>query len=186
MNQRNLTHDPLDERGHPPPSREHRLVRLTFGDGAEVAAVLYGTVIVMATLVNAYAIEPHPAKLAVVVLSSAGVIWLAHVHAHAMGASLAAGRRLTRSDLGRVARQESGIVLAAGPPGVALVLGATGVLDETVAVWCALGLGLATLAGEGIRYARLERLGFAEALVPVGLNLGMGLLIVALKVAFDH
>jgi hypothetical protein len=34
----------------------------------------------------------------------------------------------------------------------------------------ALGLGVATLLAEGIRYARLERLGLVQALVPIGVN----------------
>jgi hypothetical protein len=160
--------------------------RLAFGDGAEVAAVLYGTVVVMAALTDAYATERHPAKLALVVLSSALVIWVAHLHAHAIAESLAAKRRLTRADLAHIARQELGILLAAGPPTVALMLGALGVMDETVAVWSALALGILMLASEGVRYARLERLGLVAALLPVAINVGLGLAIVALKVAFDH
>jgi hypothetical protein len=170
--------------GRPPPGR--RISRLAFGDGAEVAAVLYGTVVVMAALTDAYATERHPAKLALVVLSSALIIWVAHLHAHAIAESLAAKRRLTRADLAHIARQELGILLAAGPPAVALLLGALGVMDETVAVWFALALGIVTLAAEGVRYARLERLGLVAALLPVGINVGLGLAIVALKVAFDH
>ncbi len=175
----------LDPAG-PPPVPQRRISRLAFGDGAEVAAVLYGTVVVMAALTDAYATERHPAKLALVVLSSALVIWVAHLHAHAIAQSLAAQRRLTLADLAHVAREELGILLAAGPPAVALVAGALGIIDETVAVWCALALGVAILAGEGVRYARLERLGPLAALVPVGINIGLGLVIVALKVAFDH
>jgi hypothetical protein len=177
--------DSVDGAGSPPqPGR--RISRLAFGDGAEVAAVLYGTVVVMAALTDAYATERHPAKLALVVLSSALVIWVAHLHAHAIGGSLAAKRRLTRADLAHIARQELGILLAAGPPVAALLLGALGFIDETVAVWLALALGILTLAAEGVRYARLERLGPLAALLPVAINVGLGLAIVALKVAFDH
>ncbi len=182
----------LDGRGNaldapesqPPPRR--RISRVAFGEGTEIAAVLYGTVVTMAALTDAYATERHPAKLALVVLSTAVVIWAAHVHAHAMSESLASRRRLTPSLLTRVARQELGILLAAGPATVALTLGALGVLDETLAVWCALAIGIATLAVEGVRYARLERLGPLAAVLPVGINVGLGLVIVALKVAFDH
>ena len=44
----------------------------------------------------------------------------------------------------------------------------------------------ATLLAEGVRYARIERLGLVQALVPITVNLTLGLVIVALKVAFDH
>ncbi len=160
--------------------------RLALGEGREVAATLYGTVIVMATLTDAYASEKHPLKLALIVLSTSLVIWVAHLHAEALAVSMAEGRRLTWADTRHVARHELGILLAAAPPALALVLGAAGIADETTAVWLALGLGVATLLAEGIRYARLERLGLAQALMPISVNVALGLVIVALKVAFDH
>lgn len=162
------------------------LRRLTLGEGREVAATIYGTVIVMATLTDAYATEKHPLKLAVIVLSTSLVIWAAHLHAEGLAGSLAEHRRLTWADTRRVARHELGILAAAAPPAGALVLGAAGVIHETTAVWLALALGVATLGAQGVRYARVERLGFVQSLVPIGVNLGLGLFIVALKVAFDH
>jgi len=168
------------------PTVRHELGRLALGEGREVAATLYGTVIVMATLTDAYATEKHPLKLAVIVLSTSLVIWVAHLHAEGLARSIAEGRRLTWADTRHVARHEAGILLAAAPPALALVLGAAGLVAETTAVWLALGLGIATLFAEGVRYARIERLGFGQALVPIGVNLSLGLVIVALKVAFDH
>jgi hypothetical protein len=162
------------------------LTRLALGQGGEVAGTLYGTVIVMATLTDAYATERHPAKLALIVLSTALIIWVAHLHAHGVADSLAEGRRLTVGDVKRVGRQELGILLAAAPPAFALVLGAAGIVDETAAVWVALGIGLVTLAAEGVRYARIEQLGRLAALLVVSINLTLGVTIVALKVAFDH
>ena len=164
----------------------HEVERLALGEGREVAATLYGTVIVMATLTDAYANEKHPLKLAIIVLSTSLVIWVAHLHAEGLAGSIAEGRRLTWADTRHVARHELGILLAAAPPALALVVGASGIVEETTAVWLALGLGVATLLAEGIRYARLERLGFLQALVPISVNVALGLVIVALKVAFDH
>jgi len=162
------------------------LGRLALGEGREVAATMYGTVIVMATLTDAYATEKHPLKLAVVVLSTSLVIWVAHLHAESLARSIAEERGITWADTRHVARRELGILLAAAPPALALVLGAAGIIEETTAVWLALGLGVATLLAEGIRYARVERLGLARALVPISVNVALGLVIVALKVAFDH
>ena len=168
------------------PTVRRELERLVLGQGREVAATLYGTVVVMATLTDAYATEKHPLKLAVIVLSTSLVIWVAHLHAEGLARSIAEQRPLTLADTRHIARRDLGIVLAAAPPALALVLGAAGVVEETTAVWLALGLGVSTLLAEGIRYARLERLGVAQALVPVSVNVGLGLVIVALKVAFDH
>jgi len=76
----------------------HEVERLALGEGREVAATLYGTVIVMATLTDAYANEKHPLKLAIIVLSTSLVIWVAHLHAEGLAGSIAEGRRLTRAD----------------------------------------------------------------------------------------
>jgi hypothetical protein len=53
-------------------------------------------------------------------------------------------------------------------------------------VWLALTVGLVTLAVEGVRFARLERLRFPGTVVAMGVNVGLGLLVVAMKVAFAH
>ena len=44
-------------------------------------------------------------------------------------------------------------------------------------------MGLAILAVEGVRYARVERLAPAGTLMAVAANLGIGLLVVLLKAA---
>ena len=77
-------------------------------------------------------------------------------------------------------------MLAAALPVAALLLGAIGVLRETSAVWVALGVGLFTLAVEGVRFARLEGLGRSGTLAATGLNVALGLFVVALKVFIAH
>ena len=82
--------------------------------------------------------------------------------------------------------RELGILLAAVPPTLALTLGALGLFDETASIWLALGLGLAILAVEGVRYARIEGLGSAATLMAVAVNVGIGLLVVLLKAEVLH
>ena len=55
-----------------------------------------------------------------------------------------------------------------------------------MAIWLALGLGVAALAAQGVRYARLERLSTTGTAVVVGLNLVLGLSLVILKVIVVH
>jgi hypothetical protein len=157
-----------------------------FGVGGEIAGTVYGTVVVMATLVAAYATEKEPWTLAVLVASTAFVLWVAHLYAHGLSESIAEKRRLTPHDLARIARRERGVVLAAAAPVGALLLAVVGVLSAGTAVWLALGIGLLTLGVEGIRYARLEHLGRGATLAAIGLNLALGLLVVALKVGLQH
>src|SRR4051794_25692279 len=136
----------------------------------------------MATLTAAYASESDPWRLAVIVATTATVLWVAHVYAHGLS------RMITHSrlDAQSMVRHEIGIVGAAVPPTVVLLLGALGVLRESSAVWVALATGLVTLAFQGVRYARLERLGPAATLAAAGVNLALGLLVVALKILVGH
>ncbi|HZE29557.1 MAG TPA: hypothetical protein VE055_05625, partial [Gaiellaceae bacterium] len=109
-----------------------------------------------------------------------------HLYTHALSESLSEGRRLNAARILSLAAREVGILLAAIPPSVALVLGALGLFDETASIWLALGLGLAVLAVEGVRYARIERLGSAGLLLAVSANVGIGLLVVLLKAEVLH
>ena len=163
-----------------------RLAHLAFGIGGRVASIVYGTVVVMATVTAAHAAKESPWKIAVIVWSTVIVFWIAHLYAHGLSESLSEGHRLNRRELLSIAARESGILLAAVGPGIALLLGAAGVLAEQTAVWLAIGIGLLTLGVEGIRYARVERLGAPATLVIVAANLALGLLVVGLKVVVSH
>lgn len=162
------------------------LKEAAFGSGGAVASSVYGTVVVMATLSAAFAIEKSPWRLVAVVLSTVLVLWIAHVYAHGLSDSLALGRRLNRREAAGIARRELAMVLAAAGPCAALVLGAVGALRESRAVYVALLVGLAVLAGQGVRYARMERFGPLATVVAVTANVALGLLVVLLKVTVEH
>lgn len=157
-----------------------------FGVGSGIASTVYGTVVIMAALTAAYATEKHPWKLAIIVVSTAAVLWIAHLYAHGLSESIVEKRHLRRDEVAVIVRREIGILLAALIPTMMLLVGALGILAETTAVWLALGVGLVTLAAEGVRFARLERLGIPGTLVAMAVNVALGLLVVALKVAVAH
>jgi hypothetical protein len=161
-------------------------VRVALGYGAGVAGVVYGTVLVMATITAAYGSEPDPARVAEIVIATAGVLWIAHLHAHGIAESITLGRRVGVTDIRRIAAREIGIVGAAALPCCALLLGGAGVMPEPTSVWIALSIGLITLGGEGVRFARMEGLGPAATAGAVALNLAVGIVVVALKVAIYH
>jgi hypothetical protein len=71
-------------------------------------------------------------------------------------------------------------------PGAMLVLGAAGVFTHRTALWLAVGVGVATLTIQGIRYARLERLSPTGTIMTVTVNLALGLVIVVLKALLAH
>ncbi len=163
------------------------LNRLVFGDRETVAGTVYGTIIVMSVLAaGARPYEHQLWRLVVLAGGSVVVLWLAHVYAHGLGESLKIGRRVTIAELSSIARREYSVVGAAILPLAAVGLGAAGALADRTAVQLALWLGVATLTGQAIRYAQLERLSRSAAFVTVTLNLAIGLAIIALEVLIAH
>ena len=163
-----------------------RVARVALGHGHEVAGIVYGTVVAMATLTAAYANVKDPWKLAAIVWTTLFVLWIAHLYSHGLGESMVRGRRLDGAELRSVARRELAILLAAAGPSVPLLLGAIGVLRLGTSVWLALGIGLAILGLEGLRYARLERLSILGTFAVTGANLALGVFVVVLKIAVTH
>jgi hypothetical protein len=163
------------------------LKRFLLGDRQSIAGTVYGTIIVLSILAaGGKAYKHHLWQLDALAAVSAVVLWLAHVYSHGLGESLSIGRRLTVAELSSVARREYSIVLAAVPPLVAIALGAIGVLPQGTSVWLAFGTGVVTLTGQGVRYARLERLSTTAAIITVSLNLAAGVSLVAMEALIAH
>jgi hypothetical protein len=155
--------------------------------GERLAGFIYGTVIVLAVVVTGARAYPHEAgHIAALVAVTSVVFWLTHVYAHGLAESVAKDEHLSLADLGRIARREGSIVEAALPPTAALLLGAVGLMSTRAAVWVAFGFGLAVLVVQGIVYARVERLGRLGTLAVVTANLGLGAVLVAVKLLVTH
>ena len=164
-----------------------QLKRFILGDRQSIAGTVYGTIIVMSLLAaGAKSYEHQLWRLVVIAAVSVVVLWLAHVYSHGLGESLKLGRRVTVGELSSVARREYSVVAAAIPLLAVVGLGAAGVIVERTAVRLALWLGVAALTAQGIRYARLERLSRSATFITIGLNLAIGLGLVALEVLIAH
>ena len=164
-----------------------KLRRFVLGERRTIAGTVYGTIIVMSVLsVGAREFQHRLWQLDALVAVSAIVLWVAHVYSHGLGESLSLGRRLTLAELRDIAQREYAIILAAALPVVAITLGAIGLVGDHAAVRAALGLGIITLAAQGVRYARLERLSRFGTIVTVSVNLALGLTIVAMEVFVAH
>src|SRR5580765_768836 len=159
------------------------MMRFVFGSRATIAGTVYGTVIVLAVLVAGGKAAEHSLwRLVGIVTTSVLVLWMAHVYAHALGTSVKVDRRLDAAELREIAGRELAMPLAAVAPAAALVLGATGLLAGRTSFWLAFALGIATLGVQGLRYARVERLGTTGTVVAVAINLGLGLVLVIFEV----
>jgi hypothetical protein len=161
-------------------------MRPRFESGHHLSGWVYGTIVVMGAVAVGSAGEADPWRVATIVVTTTLVLWLAHVYSRAIGESIYSGRRLDRRELFEVAREEFTVPLAGVGPVAFLVLGAAGVLRESTAVFAALMIGLLSLAAAGVLYARVERLSPLWTAVSVAVNLGLGLVIVALEVGLSH
>ena len=155
--------------------------------GERLAGFIYGTIVTLAVVVAGVRAYAHEAgHVAALVSVTTVALWVAHVYAHALGHSVAHNERVTPAELRHIARREGAIVEAAVLPVAALLLGAVGLLSVRVAVWLAFGLGLGVLAAEGVRFARLERLGWLGTLLVVAGNMSLGLVLVGMKLVVTH
>jgi hypothetical protein len=155
--------------------------------GERLAGFIYGTIVALAVVVAGARAYPDDAgHIAALVGLTALALWVAHVYAHSLGHSVAHDERVTFAELRHIARREGSIVEAAVPPVAALLLGAFGAVSTSVAVWTAFGLGLAVLAAQGVRFARMERLGWLATLLIVAANLSLGVLLIAVKLLLTH
>jgi hypothetical protein len=162
-----------------------RVGRSRMGD--RVGGFIYGTIVALSVIVAGSRAFPHEAgHIAALVAVTCVVFWMTHVYAHGLGHSVATEAHLTLGELAHIARREGSVVEAAVPPVIVLLLGAVGILSTNVAVWVAFGTGLAVLVAQGLIFARVERLGLLGTLAVTSANLGLGLLLAALKLFLMH
>jgi hypothetical protein len=155
--------------------------------GERLGGYIYGTIVVLATIVGgAAAYRDGAGHIALLVVLTTVVFWLAHVYADALADSIAKGEHLSWAELREIAGRESSIIEAAAAPVLLLVLGKLGIFSVHTAVWLAFLAGLIVLVTEGFAFARTEGLGRLATSVIVAANLAMGLLLVALKLWVSH
>jgi hypothetical protein len=152
-----------------------------------LAGFIYGTIVVLSVIVAGARAYPHgPAHVAALAAVTSFVFWLAHVYAHSVAHSLAHAEHLSFAELYEVGRREGAILAAAVPPIAFLALGHFGVVSPSTSFWLALVAGLIVLAVQGVAFARIEHLGLLATVVVVVVNVGMGLLLIGLKVLVTH
>lgn len=180
-----LSHDARVAEDGPLPPKAVRLTQAAMGE--RLGGFIYGTIVVLAVVVAGARAYPDDAGyIAALAGVTSVVLWVAHVYAHGLAYSVAHDRHLSLGALWYIARREGSIVGAALPPVAALLLGAFGVVSTEVAVWLAIGLGLVVLAVQGITFAHVERLSWPGTLLVVAANVGLGVVLVGVKLLLIH
>ncbi|MFI9646380.1 hypothetical protein ACIHAA_08830 [Streptomyces sp. NPDC052040] len=150
---------------------------------ADYTGGVYGSLLAASVVVGAGTHGPLPrTELIVLVLSTGVVFWIAHVHAQLFGALLAQPR-LDRGTVLRVCRDEWPIVKAAVPPAAAVAVSPLLHLDLRGSIWLAVAVAVAGQMGWSVAAARRAGASWQLVVVSAVVNLLLGLLIIAFKIA---
>lgn len=137
--------------------------------------------LVLSVLVGLSVDRAGAGPMVATVAVSVAVFWLAHVHAGLVAHWVRSRTRPGRGAIEAVMRHEWPMLGAAIPVLTLLSLAWIGVMGLSLAVWASLGYGVVALLGWGVVIARAADLGRVGVLVVAGINLGLGLMIVLLK-----
>ncbi|MFD7880022.1 hypothetical protein ACFV5G_39115 [Streptomyces sp. NPDC059766] len=153
---------------------------------ADYTGGIYGSLLAASVVVGAGTLGPLPRlELAVLLLATGLVFWIAHVHAQLFGARLVR-QSLDRHAVMAVCREEWPIVNAAVPPVIAVGVGWLLGLDLAGTLWLTLAVAVAGQVGWSVAAAREARASWSLAASAGVVNLVIGLLIVALKAGLTH
>jgi hypothetical protein len=153
------------------------------GTPGSVTEAIYG--LILATSVIAVSREYTNAKaalVAVTVLTTSVVFWLAHVYARALAKSLTDARMPRRSEAGELLRHDWPLVEVTGPLVLILGLGALDILSDDAAILAAMLAAVAELAATGGYAARIAGAGVIGTVVSGAVAAGLGGVVVLLKV----
>jgi hypothetical protein len=133
-------------------------------EGADFSAAIYGAILVTALILALSHAEHDASVLALTVLTTMAVFWLAHVWAALVSERITRPRELSPRHVWELARHEGPMLEAAVVP-LLLLLGAeVGLYDVDTAVDLSAGAGIVNLFAWGLLLGRRNYDTFAQAL----------------------
>jgi hypothetical protein len=158
--------------------RRPRVVRTA----GSVTEAVYG--LILATSVIAVSREydaTNAGLIAVTVVVTGIVFWLAHVYARVLARSMELHRSLGRREVGDVLRHDWPLVEVTIPLVAVLALGALGVVRDRTAIGAAVLAALVQLAAAGAYAARLRGAGPGGTVLSAAVAVALGSAVILLK-----
>ncbi|PSM45428.1 hypothetical protein C6Y14_03925 [Streptomyces dioscori] len=153
---------------------------------ADCTGGVYGSMLAASVIIGAGTLGSFPRlELVLLLLLTGAVFWIAHVHAQVFGARLMR-RSLDRKAVLGVCRDEWPIVKAAVPPAVVVAASPLLGLGIDATVWLALAVAVAGQVGWSTAAARRGGASRRLMAVTAGVNLVLGMLIIAFKLLLTH
>jgi hypothetical protein len=151
-----------------------------------VSAAIYGTVLVLAAL-PLIDNDEVASGAGWELVSGVGVAtWVAHLFAEVVGDGIRHGTAHDRAEIRRAMANGLPILLAAVAPAVMLFLGRADVLGGRGALWAALAVALAQLAGVSAFVGWAARPAGARPWSYAALTVAIGLVVVVLELRLSH
>jgi hypothetical protein len=155
--------------------------------GRDYAGAIYGSLLAASVVAGTSPgrVAPSPWQLALLLLATGVVFWLAHVYAELFG-----GRRSHRATewptIRHAAAQEWPIVEAVVPPAVVALAGMLLGMSDSTTAWLALSVAVAGQVGWAVAGALAAGAGRRAIVVSAVVNLALGLVLVVLKAVVAH
>jgi hypothetical protein len=154
------------------------------GGTTDLSSAVYGSLLVTTLLAVQNQAGASPQFVALTLVIGVGVFWLTEVWSELINHRL--GGPITRAQAVRIARDESPMLTAAVIPALLLASAELGLATVDQALNLALLVAVVQLFVWGLAVGRAMRRGWLPALLVALVDLGLGLLIVVLKVAVLH
>lgn len=155
-----------------------RMLLTGASDGGDAASAVYGTILAASVLV---AVEAGPGMTLGAVLATGFVFWLAHVHVAVMRGVVQGGEHVDLRRVRHAMVEEWPLVQASISPALPLVLALAGVIGTQAAIDIGLVICLVGLIAWGFVVSRAARLTRRQTALAVGINAGLGVLMILLK-----
>lgn len=147
-----------------------------------VTEALYGLILAASVIAVSRDYEPENAgRVAVNVLVTGIVFWLAHVYARVLATSLAHRRRLSGAEVREALRHDWPLVEVTLPVLGILALGVLGVLSDRVAILVATLVVLGELAAAGGYAARMRGARWLGTVAFAAIAVALGGVVIVLK-----
>lgn len=180
-----------DRRDHRPrrdPRRIPKLRPLVLRMSGSVTESIYGLVLALSVIAVSWYSGPAGAgRVALSVLATAAVFWLAHVYADVLGRDMSQEQRLTRAEVLHAMRKQSSLIEVVIPLLLVLGIGGIDVIADTAAIVAATVIAGVELAAAGGYAAVRHRAGPGAVIASAASGVTLGLIVVLLKVlAYTH
>ncbi len=170
---------PLDLEGEANRSRALRWALTGATPSGDAASAVYGTILAASLII---AVSGAPWTVIITVVGSGIVFWLAHAHVGLMRKVIREGRHVGAGDVIHTLKEEWPLVQASLTPATPFLLAAFGLINLGLARWLGVAICFIGLAAWGIVVARAGRLSLRMTALAVGINVGLGLMLVLLKI----